>query len=195
MTSQCSTKMPFSTRSMSAAIQFTGRPMPLKRPCTNTVLVGNDQPGFVLQGGRNALYKVEQSFSPRLDVCAVLDVLRRPERFSRRIVALIEQRLKRLEYKIFVFLLDRFLHLILRLQRFEVRFLRRPECSFNPLLRVPNSIALRNSLDRDRSRASGRTIPWRFSSLQQSCRSPECIVWFPQQCSEHPGGPASCAPR
>src|SRR5258708_2073641 len=158
-------------------------------------VVRNNQPGFVLQGRRNALYKVEQSFSPWLDVCAVLDVLRRPERFSRRIVTLVEQRVKRLEYKIFVFLLDRFFHLILRRQGFEVRFFRRPECSFNSLLRVPNSITLLDSLDRDGSRASGRTIPWRFSSLLQSCRSPECIVWFPQQCSEHPGGPASCAPR
>src|SRR5579862_1393575 len=74
-------------------------------------------------------------------------------------------------------------------------FARRPICQqmkrekrVNFLLREPNSIALGNSLDRDKSRAFGRTIPWRFACLLQSCRSPECIVWFPQQCSEHPGG-------
>ena len=108
---------------MSAAIQFTGRPISAEAPMHDyKTFVGNDQPGFVLQGGRNALNKVEQSFSPRLDVCAVLDVVRRSECFGRRIVALVEQCVKRLEYKIFVFLLDRFLHLILRLQGFEVRF-------------------------------------------------------------------------
>src|ERR1700704_3404638 len=51
----------------------------------------------------------------RLDVCAVLDVVRRPESFSRRVVAFVEQRVKRLEHKVFVFLLDRFVRMILLL--------------------------------------------------------------------------------
>jgi hypothetical protein len=49
-------------------------------------------------------------------------VPRRPERFSRRIVVFVEHRVRRLEYKIFVFLLDRFLHLIFRVRGFEVWF-------------------------------------------------------------------------
>src|SRR5579862_9847008 len=36
ITSQCSTRTPSAMRRMSAAIQFTGRPKPLKRPCTMT---------------------------------------------------------------------------------------------------------------------------------------------------------------
>jgi hypothetical protein len=51
------------------------------------VAVGNDQPGFVLEGRWKALYEVEQSFAPRLNVRAALDVVRRPEPLSPRVVS------------------------------------------------------------------------------------------------------------
>ena len=44
---------------------------------------------------------------------AVLDIVRRPEGFSRSVVALVEQRVERLQHELFVFLLDRFLRMIL----------------------------------------------------------------------------------
>ena len=79
------------------------------------IVLGDDQSRFVFQRRWNALYKVEQSVAPRLDMRAVLDVLRRPESFSRCVVAFVEQRVKRLEYKVFVLLLACFLRMILLL--------------------------------------------------------------------------------
>jgi hypothetical protein len=48
---------------------------------------------FVLQRGRDALDKVEETVAAGLDVCAVLDVIRRPVTLRFGIVALTEQRL------------------------------------------------------------------------------------------------------
>ena len=69
------------------------------------------------------------------------------------------------------------------------------ESGLNLLRRAPNSITRLGSLDRDRSRASGRTVHSRFAYSRRSCRSRECIALFPQRWSAHPGGPASCAPQ
>jgi hypothetical protein len=63
------------------------------------------------------------------------------------------------------------------------------------LLREPNSITLRDSHDRDGSRASCRTVPSRSAQSLRSGRSRECIALFPQRWPAHPGGPASCVPQ
>src|ERR1700730_8108547 len=63
------------------------------------ISVGYDVSRFVLQRWRHALDKVEQTFTPRLDVRAVLDIIRRPETLSSSIVALVEQRVESLQNK------------------------------------------------------------------------------------------------
>src|SRR5260370_40575797 len=65
---------------------------------------------LVLQRRREALYEVEQALSARLDMSAVLNVVRRPITFRCRIVTLIEQRVERLEDEHFVLFVNRLIH-------------------------------------------------------------------------------------
>src|SRR5258708_10761819 len=63
---------------------------------------GEDEPWLVLQRGRNALDEIEQTLSARLNMSAVLNVVRRPITFSCRIVTSIEQRIERFQDKLLV---------------------------------------------------------------------------------------------
>src|ERR1700732_629696 len=92
-------------RTISAAIQFTGAPRPEKRPWTITKSPPASMiPGSYFQRGRNALNEIEQALSARLNVSAVLSVVRRPITFGRHIVTLIEQRVERFRDKLLVVL-------------------------------------------------------------------------------------------
>jgi len=55
------------------------------------VAFGHDHARLVFEGRRSGLDKVEQTFAARLDMSAVLDVVRRPEAFGGRVVSLVEQ--------------------------------------------------------------------------------------------------------
>ena len=57
---------------------------------------------FVAQRVRRRTDQSEQSFASRGDMRAVLDVLRRPEAFSRRVVAFVEERVEGFENDRFV---------------------------------------------------------------------------------------------
>src|SRR6266851_4591734 len=85
-------------RTISAAIQFTGAPKPLNRPCTiHEVSLGHDRSRFVLQRGRKALDEIEQTLTTRCDMSAMLDVVGRPVALSRRVIALVEEGIERLK--------------------------------------------------------------------------------------------------
>src|SRR5437868_9358700 len=68
------------------------------------VSVSHDCSRFVLQRWWKAFDEIEQTFTARFDVRAVLDVLRRPESFCGRIIALVEKCVKRFRDEGFVFL-------------------------------------------------------------------------------------------
>ena len=59
--------------------------------CDHIVAFRDDELVFIAQGIWRRADKSEQSFAARADVRAVLDVLRRPERFGPRVVTLVEQ--------------------------------------------------------------------------------------------------------
>src|SRR3981081_928366 len=65
---------------------------------------------LILQGGRKALDEIEQTLSARLNMSAVLNVVRRPITFSRPIITSLEQRVERFQDKLFVVLLCLPLH-------------------------------------------------------------------------------------
>src|SRR6266446_7928157 len=73
----------------------------------------DNEPRLVFQRGREAFYQTEESFTARLDVSAMLDVVGRPVALGRNIVALVEQGIERLKNERFVFRLSRLLHLVL----------------------------------------------------------------------------------
>jgi hypothetical protein len=54
------------------------------------VAFGHDHARLVLEGRGSTLYEVEETFSARLDMGAVLNVVGRPEVFSCRVIALVE---------------------------------------------------------------------------------------------------------
>jgi hypothetical protein len=61
---------------------------------------------------RKALDQIEQALTARLDMSAVLDVIRGPEALRRRVVALIEHRVERLQNQGFVFRFDCLTHIV-----------------------------------------------------------------------------------
>src|SRR5882724_9600331 len=74
------------------------RSKPRKAPvCDNEVSFGNHQTSFIMQSGWKRLDQVEKAFTARLDVCTVLDVVRRPESFRGRIIALVEECVERFQ--------------------------------------------------------------------------------------------------
>src|SRR5258706_8339447 len=105
ITSQWSMSIPSCSRTISPAIQFTGAPKPEKRAMDNhEISPGEDGLWLILQRGRKALDEIEQTLSGRLNMSAVLNVVRRPITFSRHIITSIEQRVERFQYKLFVVL-------------------------------------------------------------------------------------------
>src|ERR1700694_4962022 len=74
-------------RTISAAIQFTGAPKPLNRPGTITLS----------PSAAKALDEIEQTVAARCDMIAVLDVVRRPESFRGRIIALVKECVERFQ--------------------------------------------------------------------------------------------------
>src|ERR1700746_3237064 len=66
---------------------------PAKSPVDDhEVSLGQDRSRLVLQSCREALNKIEKTLAARRDVSAMLNVIRRPEPFRYRVVALVEQR-------------------------------------------------------------------------------------------------------
>src|SRR5437899_1640039 len=59
------------------------------------VSLSHDRSRFVLQRWRKALDEIEQALTTGSNVCAVLDVVRRPESFCGRIIALVEECVER----------------------------------------------------------------------------------------------------
>src|SRR5713101_3539964 len=77
-----------------------GRPEPRKTPMNDDeVAISYDHPGLVLQRRRHALDEVEEALAARGNMRDVLDVVRRPEPFRRRIVSLVEQCIEGLKYE------------------------------------------------------------------------------------------------
>src|ERR1700758_1518339 len=66
------------------------------------VSVGYDRSWLVLEGWRKALDEIEQAFAARLDVSAVLNVVRRPKLLSCSVVALVEQSVESFQNKSFI---------------------------------------------------------------------------------------------
>src|SRR5580692_5106930 len=60
---------------------------------------GHDRSWLIFECWRKALDEMEEAFTSRRDVSAVLDVVGRPEFLSSSVVALVEQRVKRVEDK------------------------------------------------------------------------------------------------
>src|ERR1700730_13104642 len=75
------------------------------------IFFGYDRSGFVLQRRRQALDKMEETFTARRDMSAVLDVVGRPIALGRGIVPLVEQRVEGLKDELFVLLFHRLIHL------------------------------------------------------------------------------------
>src|SRR2546426_12821400 len=97
-------------RRISAAIQFTGAPKPLNRPCKITKSPSATMvPGSYLRW-RKALDEIEQAFTARRDMSAVLDIVRRPKLLSGGVVALIEQRVESFQDEGFVPRFNRMIH-------------------------------------------------------------------------------------
>src|SRR6266852_9981488 len=71
---------------------------------------GEDEPWLILQRGRKALDEIEQTLSARLNMSAVLNVVRRPITFSSRIITFIEKRVERFQHTLLVVLLCLPLH-------------------------------------------------------------------------------------
>src|SRR6266567_8114585 len=65
---------------------------------------GHGQPIFVAKLGGHWLDEIKQAFATGRDIGTVLDIVGRPEAFGRGIVALVEQRIKRFQHEILVFL-------------------------------------------------------------------------------------------
>ena len=89
----------------------------------DVVAFRDDKLMFVAQGVGRVADQIEQSIATRINVCAVLDIVRRPIPFSCLIVALVKQRVERFEYQRLIFLLYCLIHnnsLILSLLRVEV---------------------------------------------------------------------------
>jgi hypothetical protein len=86
-------------RIMSAAIQFTGRPMPENRPWMMTKSPSATiTPGSYLRVGGDAFDQVEETVAARLNVCTVLNVVGRPEALRCCIISLIKQGLEGLQH-------------------------------------------------------------------------------------------------
>src|SRR6266568_1262874 len=66
---------------------------------------GHGQPIFVAKLGGRCLDEIKQAFAAGRDIGTVLDIVGRPEAFGRGVVALVEQRIKRFQDEILVFLL------------------------------------------------------------------------------------------
>src|ERR1700719_5262701 len=71
---------------------------------------GEYEAWLILQSGRNAFDEIEQTLSARLNMSAVLNVVRRPITFSRSIITSIEQRVERFQDELLVVLLCLPLH-------------------------------------------------------------------------------------
>jgi predicted SnoaL-like aldol condensation-catalyzing enzyme len=88
--SQCSVSFPASIGTISAAIQFTGAPKSLNRPCTITKSPSvTIVPASYFNVGWMLLMRLNSPLRPGCDVSAVLHVVRRPESFCCGIVALL----------------------------------------------------------------------------------------------------------
>src|SRR6266404_5098331 len=74
------------------------------------VSLSHDHSRFVLQRWWNALDKVEKTLTARLDMGAVLNVVRRPVALGRRIVPLVEQCVEGREDQRLVLLFNRLIH-------------------------------------------------------------------------------------
>src|ERR1700732_3794756 len=106
-------------RTMSAAIQFLGSPVPEKRPWTITKSPSATiNPGSYFQRRPDALDQIEEARATRLDVRAMLDVLGRPIAFGRHVITLVEQGIERLEDERLVFRWSRLLHVVLLIYQY-----------------------------------------------------------------------------
>ena len=80
------------------------------------IFIRHNRSGFVLQRRRNAFDEIEEAVPARRDMSAVLNIGRRPETFSGRIVPLVEQGVERFKHQCFVFRCN-------CLSRFHIRLL------------------------------------------------------------------------
>src|SRR6266404_2320222 len=77
ITSQCSASIPFSMRTISAAIQFAGRPKLRKSSVHHDEIpFSHNRSMLIFEGRRKALNQIEHALAPRRNVRAMLDVVR-----------------------------------------------------------------------------------------------------------------------
>src|SRR5260370_11614644 len=65
--------------------------------------LSHDRSRLVLQRWWNALDEIEQTFTTRCDMSAVLNIVRRPVALSRRVIALVEEGIERLKENRLIF--------------------------------------------------------------------------------------------
>src|SRR5712691_1486580 len=160
------------------------------------VFFGQNRSRFVLQRRRDAFDEIEQALSARLNMSAVLNVVRRPITFGCRIVTLIEKRVERFQDKLLVVLLC----LLHRTPLLPSRF---PQ-SFDP----PSTGILAPVIQRAASDARNATtsatssgLPIRFNACISSATSRPASVFvkFDISVSITPGATAftrmPCGPR
>jgi hypothetical protein len=98
MMSQCSARMPFSIRTMSAT-NPRGRKAVSRKTAVDNDIVPFSQDGAVLplQRRGSVSNQIEKPLSPRPNMGAMLDVFRRPELLRSGVVSLVEQDVKCLD--------------------------------------------------------------------------------------------------
>src|SRR5438309_7827114 len=97
ITSQCSIRIPSLIRRTSAAIQFTGAPKPLNRPCTITRSPSATiVPGSYFNVGGMLLMRLN-TLTTRCDMSPVLNVVRGPVAIGRYVVPFVEESVKSLK--------------------------------------------------------------------------------------------------
>src|SRR5437899_11379159 len=97
-------------RTISAAIQFTGAPKSLNRPCTITKSPSATiVPGSYFNVGGRLLMRLNRPSRPGA-MSAVLDVVRGPVALGRGVVTLVEQCVERLYNTSFIFRFDLLTH-------------------------------------------------------------------------------------
>src|SRR5258708_18102967 len=77
------------------------------------VAFGRDHARLIFERRGRTLDEVEETFAARLDVGAVLDIVRRPEAFGGRVVSLVEQGVECLKDERLVLRFRRLIHFIL----------------------------------------------------------------------------------
>src|SRR5713226_9602379 len=70
----------------------------------------HNRSGLIFESRREALDEIEQAFTTRRDMSAVLDVVRLPKLLGSGVVTLVEQRIERFHDKRFVFRLNCTIH-------------------------------------------------------------------------------------